>query len=172
MVDRAIETERNKFSGIYLLHGRGGSPNGSVNLLQKALEPLFPGVGFIRPLLPHHNYDEDPEKSVNFLEDFKVPKKSLLIGISLGGLIAAKLQEKSRSDLHVICISSPTRYKTVVLEKKMPNRVVFYSSKDEVIADRVGNWPELAEANDLSWLNHDTDLHIPKLAKLIQDYIL
>jgi esterase/lipase len=31
-----------------------------------------------------------------------------VIGISLGGLLAAKLQEGGRRDLPVICISSPT----------------------------------------------------------------
>ncbi len=160
-----------KYPKIYLLHGLGGSPNGSVNLLQKALVPAFPSSEFIRPLLPHNNYNiEEPEKSVKFLEELDIPKGSLLIGISLGGLVAAKLQEESRSDLHVICISSPTRFKTITLKKKMPNRIVFYSSKDEVIADRVSNWSELAESHDLSWLDHDTDPHTPKLVKLIQEY--
>src|SRR3990172_12197704 len=145
-----------KFSNICLLHGLGGSPKGSVNLLQKALEPVFPNSEFIRPLLPHNDYKiEKPEKSVKFLEDLDIPKSSLLIGISLGGLVAAKLQEESRPDLYVICISSPTRFKTIALKKKMSHRVVFYSSEDEIIADRVSNWSELAEAHDLPWLNHD-----------------
>ena len=94
-----------------------------------------------------------------------------MIGISLGGLVAAKLQEESRPDLTVICIVSPTRFKTMFLEKKMPNRVVFYSSQDEVIADRVSNWSKLAESHDLSWLDHDIDPHIPKLVDLIKEYL-
>lgn len=160
-----------KFSTVYLLHGLGGSPNGSVSLLQKALEPLFTESEFIRPLLPHNNFNiENAQDSVKFLESLNIPKNSLLIGISLGGTVAAKLQEESRPDLYVICISSPTMSKKVSLEKKMPNRVVFYSSKDEVIADRVSNWNELGEAHDLSWLNHDTDPHIPKLVELIKKY--
>lgn len=160
-----------RFSAIYLLHGLGGSPKGSVSLLQKALEPLFPNSKFIRPLLPHNNYNiEFADESVRFLENLDIPKNSLLIGISLGGLVAAKLQEESRPDLYVICISSPTQFKNLSLEKKMPNRVVFYSSKDEVIAGRVSNWTELGESHDLSWLSHDTDPHIPKLVKLIEKY--
>ena len=160
-----------KFSKIYLLHGLDGSPKGSVGLLQKVLEPVFPSREFIRPFLPHNNYNiENPEDSIKFLKELKIPEGSLLIGISLGGLVAAKLQEESRPDLHVICISSPTRFKTITLKKKMPNRVVFYSSADEVIADRVSNWPELAESHNLPWLDHDTDPHIPKLVKLIKEY--
>ncbi len=162
----------NKFSKVYLLHGRGGSPNGSTNLLQKALEPLFPNCEFIRPLLPHTNHKiENPEDSIKSLEELNIPQESLLIGISLGGLVAAKLQEESRPDLTVICIVTPTRFKTISLEKHMPNRVVFYSSKDEVIADRVDDWPKLAEVHDLLWLNHDIDPNIPKLVKLIHKYV-
>jgi predicted esterase YcpF (UPF0227 family) len=156
-----------EFTKIYLLHGRGGSPNGSVNLLQKALEPSFHDKEFIRPLLPHNNFEEDPSKSVEFLEKLNVENGALLIGISLGGLIAAKVQELSRPDFNVICISSPTRFKSVVLEKKMSNRIVFYSSSDETISDRVKNWPELAESYDLPWLDHDTDTHIPRLVELV-----
>lgn len=160
-----------EYSKIYLLHGRGGSPNGSVNLLQQALEPVFFESEFVRPLLPHNNYDiENAQESVKFLEGLNIPNGSLLIGISLGGTVAAKLQEESRPDLYVIGISAPTNSKKVVITKKMPNRVIFYSSRDEVIADRVSDWPKLAEAHDLPWLSHDTDSYIPKLVEIIKKY--
>ena len=160
-----------KFSKIYLLHGLGGSPKGTVSLLQDALKYEYPKSEFVRPLMPHNNYNiKKPDQSVKFLEELDIPRNSLLIGISLGGLVVAKLQERSRPDLHVICISSPTSFKTINLKKKMSNRVVFYSSKDEVITDRVSDWPALAESHDLSWLDHDTDPHIPKLVKLIKEY--
>lgn len=157
---------------IYLLHGLGGSPNGSVNLLQEALEPVFPDSEFVRPLLPHNNYSiENPGESIKFLKDLNIHAGSLLIGVSLGGLVAAKLQEESRPDLTVICLISPTSFKSIKLEKKMPNRVVFYSSKDEVVGDRVANWLELAEAHDMPWPEHDIDPHISEIVGLIEAYV-
>src|SRR3989304_6664233 len=97
-----------RFAVIYLLHGKWGSPAGTVNKIQKAIEPLNPGVKFVRPLLPHHDPKCPAEKSVEFLRKLRIPEGSLLVGVSLGGMAAAKLQEEARPDLHVICISSPT----------------------------------------------------------------
>lgn len=96
----------------------------------------------------------------------------MIVGKSLGGLSAAKLQEGSRPDLHVVCFCSPTVKENLKLNKKMPNRVSFFSSNDEVIADRVENWPQLAESYDLSWVTHaDFDKHLDKVTKLIWGYI-
>ncbi len=160
-----------RFPAIYLLHGIRGSPEGSVKKIQDAIEPQNRGVKFVRPLLPHHDPKSPPEKSVEFLKKLQIPQDSLLIGVSLGGLAAAKLQEESRPDLHVICISSATMFGELKLNRKMAKRVSFYSSSDEVIADRVNNWPQLSESYDLPWLTHDTDTHLDKLAELIQKYI-
>ena len=38
-----------KFGSIFLLHGKGGSPNGAVRLLQDTLRPFFDGADFLRP---------------------------------------------------------------------------------------------------------------------------
>jgi hypothetical protein len=96
---------------------------------------------------------------------------SLVIGVSLGGMIAASVQEASRPDLSVICISSPTWAHGVRIEKKMPNRLALYSSHDDVIAGRTADWPQLAEAYDLPWLTHQTDAHIPNLYRLLKAYV-
>jgi hypothetical protein len=37
---------------VYLLHGKGGSPEGTVKKLQAVLEQHWPGLGFVRPRLP------------------------------------------------------------------------------------------------------------------------
>lgn len=160
-----------KFGVIYLLHEKHGSPEGTVSKIQSAIEPINPGVRFVRPLLPHHDPETAPEEGVEFLKNLRIPRGALLIGVNRGGLVAAKLQEESRPDLHVICISSPTSSGRVKLNEKMPNRAAFYSSGDEIIAGRVGRWPDLAKAYDLPWLTHDTDAHLDKLVKLIQGYI-
>src|SRR5690349_12998248 len=98
---------KTKFSTIYLLHGKGGSPSGSVLQLEQELLPALPDVEFERMLMPHADPAVPAEESVEYLREAKPQKGALIIGISLGGLVAAKLQEESREDLDVICISSP-----------------------------------------------------------------
>lgn len=158
------------FPVIYLLHGKGGSPNGSVLQLEHELKSAFPAVEFLRPLMPHSNPQIVAERSVEYLAEMNPQLDALIIGISLGGLVAAKLQEDSRDDLHVICISSPTWADGVTLQLRPPHRTAFFSSQDEVIADRVADWPRLANAYDLPWLSHDTDRHKLRLAHLIVAY--
>ena len=159
------------FPAVYLFHGKGGSPTGTVSLLESAFADLFPGTRMVRPELPHHDPELPAEQSLPFVNGLDMPKDSLVIGVSLGGIVAARVQETSRADLHVICISSPTWADAVHAEKKMPNRLALYSSHDDVIAGRTADWPQLAEAHDLPWLTHQTDAHIPNLYQLVRDYL-
>jgi predicted esterase YcpF (UPF0227 family) len=161
-----------KFKTIYLLHGIGGSPKGSMSKIQSALELKYPEVVFVRPLLPCNDLKSPPEESVKFLENLNIPQKSLIIGKSLGGLVAAKLQEDSRTDLHILCFCAPTEKGNVKLTKKMANRVSYYSSNDDVISDRIANWPKFAENYEVSWMNHrEFDDHLKDVVSLIVDYI-
>ena len=160
------------FPAVYLFHGKGGSPSGTVSLLESAFADLFPSTRMVRPELPHHDPELAAERSLPFVEDLKMPLNSLVIGVSLGGIVAARVQEISRPELHVICISSPTWADAVRLEKKMPNRLALYSSHDDVISGRTADWPQLAEAYDLRWLTHQTDAHIPNLYELVKAYVL
>jgi pimeloyl-ACP methyl ester carboxylesterase len=156
---------------IFLLHGKGGSPQGSVSKLEPLLREAHPEFLYHRLLLPHHDPAVLAEESVEYLREMQLPKQSRLIGISLGGLVAAKLQEDSRPDLSVACVSSPTWADGVRLETKPPHRIAIYSSNDNVIADRVSDWPQLAEAYDLAWLTHDTDLHKERISALLNRWI-
>jgi len=157
---------------IYFLHGTGGSPNGSVMLLEAELIRCGPAQYYVRPLLPHADPNVQPSKSVEYLRTFGIPEGALLVGISLGGLVAAMLQEQVRSDLHVICISLPTYAGDTELQQHMARRVALYSSADPVIARRTERWPLLAEAYDLPWLRgHDIDPHKAILANLICCYM-
>ena len=160
-----------EFPAIYLLHGRGGSPNGSVMQLETELRHCEPRQNYVRPLMPHSDPNVMPWASVLRLRELYPPDGTLVIGISLGGLVAAKLQELERPDLHVICISSPTHVEETELHMKMERRVALYSSADQVIAGRTARWPELAEAHDLPWLSHDTDKHKHALAYCICGYL-
>jgi hypothetical protein len=100
------------------------------------------------------------------------PQNSLMVGVSLGGLVAAKLQECGRDDLQVIAISSPTWADDVALESRSARRLAFYSSADSVIASRVGKWPELAGfSRNFDWLTHETDAHMKHVVRLFDWYI-
>jgi hypothetical protein len=119
------------------------SPNGSVSQLEAEMRVCEPEQNYVRPLMPHTDPKGPTWASVLHLRNISVPTGSLIIGISLGGLVAAKLQETERPDLHVICISSPTHAEEVELAKRMEHRVALYSSADEVISGRTEKWPEL-----------------------------
>jgi predicted esterase YcpF (UPF0227 family) len=161
-----------KFSAVYLLHGMGGSPNGSVLQLETELRRCAPNQIYVRPPMPHSDAAVAPSVSVSHLRELAVPQGALIIGISLGGLAAAKLQETGRADLRVICINSPTWAGDVELRHRMDHRVSLYCSGDEVIAGRTEKWPQLAAAYDLPWLTgHNTDSHKHALASILNDYL-
>jgi pimeloyl-ACP methyl ester carboxylesterase len=65
----------------------------------------------------------------------KFPKGSMLVGISLGGLVAAKLLQDHRPDLTVVTLASPTHADGLLLTKRTtPNLYALYSHKDTVVA--------------------------------------
>jgi hypothetical protein len=152
---------------IFRFHGKGGSPGGSVLQLEELLRGRFPRTRFVRPALLHGDPEVTAEASLERLRNLEIPNGSAVIGISLGGLVAAKLQESGRDDLHVTCISSPTWADGVTLSQRMTRRLAFYSSLDSVIKGRTDNWPQLAQAYDLPWLTHDTDKHKEALSSII-----
>ncbi len=171
LLDAEEVVNRVNFPAIYLLHGRGGSPNGSVSQLEAELREREPEQNYIRPLMPHSDPAVTPLPSMLHLRSLGVPDGALVIGVSLGGLVAAKLQEIERPDLHVICLSSPTHAEDTELTMRMERRVALYSSADEVISGRTERWPELAEAHDLPWLDHDTDNHKTPLGRILCAYV-
>jgi len=156
---------------IFLFHGKGGRPTGSVLQLEELLLPHFPEVSFTRPGLLHSDPAITAEESLESLCGLDIPQGSAIIGISLGGLLAAKLQEVNRADLHVVCISSPTWADKVEVSRRVANRIALYSSRDEVILGRTSNWPELAKAYDLPWLTHDTDVHKVPLVRILESIL-
>jgi esterase/lipase len=104
---------------MYLLHGWGGSRDGTVRLLGESLKANIPDHwGVSRPQLPHGDRNRPATESVALLHNLSVPPGSLLIGISMGGLVAAKLQEEGRTDHHVIAVSSPTWASGISLEHR------------------------------------------------------
>jgi hypothetical protein len=122
--------------------------------------------------MPHANPNVPPSVSAQYLRSLNPPQGALIVGISLGGLVAAKLQESDRPDMHVFCINSPTWAGGTELHVGMKHRVSLYCSGDVVIAGRTERWPQLAEAYDLPWLTgHDTDKHKRALAFILCGYL-
>jgi pimeloyl-ACP methyl ester carboxylesterase len=163
-----------RFQKIILLHGKGGSPEGSVKDIEAGLRDHYrgqPADFYYRPRLLHAEAEVTAERSLAGLRAMDMPRGAVLIGVSLGGLLAAKLQEEGRENLRVICLNSPTWADGVKLQRRMPERLAFYSSADDVIAGRTANWPSLAMAFDLPWLTHDTSLHARQLTPLIIAYL-
>jgi pimeloyl-ACP methyl ester carboxylesterase len=161
---------------VYLIHGKAGSPDGSSLHLEELLRPALPDAHFRRPLLPHSEPMVPAEVSLDALRDLSLPHEARIIGISLGGLLAARLQESGRPDLHVLALSSPTWADNVYLAQKPKHRVAIYSSTDEVLGggdpenpsvNRTIDWPRLADAYDLRWLSHDTKAHKLRIAPLL-----
>lgn len=157
---------------VWLLHGKGGSPAGTVKKIEDALELHWPGLEYVRPLQPHHDPAVAAEESVEFLLHEEIPQNALVLGVSLGGLVAARVQELGREDLQVMTLSSPTWADGVALQARVPRRMAFYSSRDTVISDRVADWSLLASfQRNFDWLTHDTDQHLREIVRLVSWYI-
>jgi len=156
---------------VLLLHGKGGSPEGSVLRMEQVLRRHWPALCFYRPLLPHSDQQSPAERSVEFMRSLEIPEQSLIIGISLGAVVAAGFQEKARPDVQCIAINGPTWADGLRLERWMENRVAIYSSRDEVIGPRTADWPKLAQAYEFAWLGHDIDPHLKYLVRLVDWYL-
>jgi predicted esterase YcpF (UPF0227 family) len=85
-----------RIENVFLFHGKGGRPTGSVLQLEELLRPRFQTINFVRPELLHGDPAIAAEESLENLFGLDIPQGSAIIGISLGGLLAAKLQESSR----------------------------------------------------------------------------
>jgi hypothetical protein len=157
---------------VYLIRDKGESPDGPVTKLQAVLEQHWPGLNFIRPDIPFYDPKRPADVAVKELLRTPIPEGSLLVGVGLGGLVAARLQELGRQDLLVIAIGSPTWADEVTLESGAERRLAFYSSQDPIIGSRTANWPKLASfSQDLDWLDQETDQHLKYIARLFDWYV-
>ena len=156
---------------LYLLHGKGGSPTGTVAKIEETLKAELAEFEFRRERMPHSDPNVLAQDSLPHLDTLSIPHRALILGVSLGGLVAARYQETKRPDLGVICLSSPTWADGVKLATKPPNRIAVYSSNDDVIQGRTADWHNLAEAHDVPTLTHATDQHLELLRPILVDAI-
>jgi pimeloyl-ACP methyl ester carboxylesterase len=139
---------------IYVLHGRGGSPEGSAKTIADLLPSGLPPV--IRPTLPHCDPEVTAEESY---AQFGLYPNSLVIGISLGGLLAAKFQEDHPDfGLKVVTLVSPTHAEGLALTRLRPDLIALYSTEDPVIGT-CANWEDFTDnAFNVPWMkSHNID---------------
>ena len=163
------------FQDVCFLHGRGEGAN-ALKKIQELIQRNHKKPTYSTPLLPHADPKVAAETSLEWMERF-VPFLTpgmLMIGVNLGGLLAAKIQENHPElDLSVFALVAPTSCDGVRLEKKMNKRVVLYSTAaDASIKGHCEDWPEFTDqAFDVSWLMHDIDLARYSIAYLITCYM-
>ena len=157
---------------VILLHGQGGSPEGTMAKFAKHLRDL--GYEPIVPTLPHTDSRVSAlTATLPWLQEFLADKVNpVLVGLHSGGYAAARLQEL-RPDMTVIAISAPD---LIGFQPVLPacggRRVAIYSSiKDSALRGMMAKWPSIAECYDLPWLTPHSDLFIGQLSQVIDTII-
>ena len=157
---------------IFFLHGQGGSSNGTIRLLRDALLPHLTDPPQITLLdFPSSTADEYYAAVVAVADKF--PKGSMLVGVSLGGLVAAKLIQDQRPDLNVVALASPTYADGIALTNRItPNLYALYSHLDPVVGERT-NWGDYTAAHaDVDWMSdHNLDAGKNRIGLLLADFI-
>lgn len=157
---------------IYLFHDRGVGPE-TLQKLEEILRNALPDTNYVAPYLPHTHTGISAEDSYNRVNSkFRFPVGSVIIGVGLGGLIAAKIQETARPDLKIVAIAAPTQEDKVILEKKIPGRLALYSTKDDLIKPNT-NWELFSfEAHDYTPLMfHNVEDNNYMLAFLVKTWL-
>ena len=155
---------------VFFLHGQGGSSNGTIRLLRDAMLPCLSDFQRMM-LLDFPSTTADEYYAAIVAAHF--PPGSMLIGVSLGGLVAAKLLQDHRPDLTVVTLASPTYADSLALTKRITaNLYALYSSSDPVIAGRT-NWGNFTNDHaDMDWMSdHRIDPHKSSVAFVLADFI-
>lgn len=160
------------FSGVYLLHGAGESPDNLDKIEARLCNHVRVWVS--RPTLAHAAPGINAEQSSRTFRKTGILPESLLVGFGLGGLVAAKLQELEPDlNLSVLAINAPTSDGSVSL-KRTRQRTAMYSSKYPPLHG-CANWGEYTEGFDsnfdVEWLRHGYGLKKYTLGYLISKVV-
>ena len=165
-----------RFKGHYLLHDRGTSED-VERLATIMAKKLDVNDTFFKIPQPPYEFKEDASalESYRWMRQYllpEVPNNSLVIGIGLGGLLAARLQEEfPAKDLSVIALNSPTVEGLIELQNIVFNRVAIYSSFYSPLMGCC-NWPRFTpQAYDVPWLMHGVKNTKYGLAYLLTAYM-
>src|ERR1017187_6099868 len=157
---------------IFFLHGKGGSSNGTIRILRDAMLSGMTDPPQIT-LLDFASATADEYFEAVFAVANKFPRGSMLVGVSLGGLVAAKLLQDHRPDLRVVALASPTYADGLSLTKRItPNLYALYSHAGPVVGDRT-NWDDYtAKSADVDWMaDHNLDPQKNRIALLLSDIL-
>lgn len=165
------------FRTIYFLHGRGGSPTGSsvATIASLLREHISPETEFVFLDLPHSDPNLPAEESYRqFSATALLEPESLLIGVSLGGLVAAKYcEDHPEMNLRVVALASPTESEGLALESVHSMSITaLYSRLDPVIGYRA-NWERCAYRQyDVPWMqDHRLENHKYSVALFLLEYL-
>jgi hypothetical protein len=165
-----------RYSTVYLFHGRGSSSVGVMHTLSLILQRKVGGVTLIRPNdMPHARLETSPLEAYAELAPYVslIQPKSLIVGVELGGLLAAKLQQDQPDlELGVVAVSSPTHAEGLGLRHiQSPGLTALYSGLDPVMKDM--DWtPYAGNLIDVPWLrDHNVNRHKYSLADILKAVI-
>ena len=157
---------------IFFMHGMGGSSNGTIRLLRDAMLPCLSDPPAITLLdFPSGTAREYYSAVLAVADQF--PTGSMLVGVSLGGLVAARLLQDHRPDLTVVTLASPTHAEGLALTKRItPNLYALSSHNDPVLGDRT-NWGDFTlDHADVDWMaDHSIDPQKSSVALVLADFI-
>jgi hypothetical protein len=163
--------DRRRIANVCVLDGRPYTPGSTVHRFEELINRQITRLHIrLRRLGP---YSENSPLELVFTDfaELHLPSGSLMVGIGLVGLLAARYQEQERQDLHVIAVCSPSSFAKIKLGSKSKRRVAFYCSDDKAIAGKVADWPDVAEAYDVPFLRFGCDRHPYSLVNLIVAYL-
>jgi hypothetical protein len=165
-----------RFKGHYLLHDRGTPEDveklASIMATKVGTRPDF----FKRPQPPYEFKDDASAlESYRWLQSYFLPdalSNSVIFGVGLGGLLAAKLQEDYPwRGFSVVAIDSPVLDGAISLGSLVSNRIAMYSSDYTPISGRC-EWVRYAgQAYNVPWLQHGIKNTKYGLAYLLTAYM-
>lgn len=164
---------RNLICTVFLLHGRGGSPESPK---MKALRSECQALGF-PVLVPDFTAVEEPEKRVAMLQPLlsSVEGPVVLAGSSMGGYVAVRASQSY--DVAGLFLISPAlylpHYPACDLTPKAASVVIVHGLHDEVVPYQNSVAFSKAHAAELHGLAGDHSLQdvTPAVARLFRNFL-